>query len=166
MKKVLIIAALGVLAAAGVAWAQTTPVQQVQTINPTTDLIQIIPRGQPQAQSFYAPPSALASQEQYSKVTLTGQPATSYTQTFSNFQTDLVLLAGSTVSYAYINFAPNPSDGARECFYSNQTVTAAYPTANTGQTVNANNTLTSMTANARYCFLYSASNLIWDRDGQ
>lgn len=165
MKKILTLAALGVAALDGVAFAQVIGIAQAPLVHPTTDLIQIIPNGQPSSQSFYIPPAALSSQEQYSKVTLTGQPTSAYTQTFSNFQTDLVLLASGTISYAYINFAPAPSDGARECVYANQTVTLAYPTANTGQTVNSSNTITSMTASTRYCFLYSASNLTWDRDG-
>ena len=165
MKKILL-AALGVLVA-GVALAQTIPIQQVQIINPT-DLIQVIPRGQPQSQSFYAPPAALSSQELYAKVALTASSTYTttpgYNNTFSNFQSDILVTAPGTVPYLYFTFAPNPSDGARECFYSNQTVTAAYPTANTGQTVNSSNTLTAMTASTRYCFLYSLSNLTWDRD--
>ena len=173
MKKLLTFAALGALALAGAVYAQTTPIQQVQTINPTTDLMQIIPRGAPSAQSFYVPPSALATQEQYAKLALTTSASYTsspgYIATFSNFQADILLTATTAILYEYIVFAPNPSDGARECIYANQTVTSAYPTANTtvnAQVVNANNTITSMTANARYCFLYSASNLQWDRDGQ
>ena len=90
-----------------------------------------------------------------------------YTVSFSNYQSDIIIQAAGTITYTYINFAPNPSDGARECVYANQTVTTAYPTANTtvnAQVVNASNTITSLTASTRTCFLYSASNLTWDRD--
>ncbi len=166
MKKLLTFAALGVLGLAGVAFAQSIGIPQVPVIHPTTDLIQIVPNGQPQSQAQFAIPAALASQEQYQKINYS-VTATSpaYTVSFSNFQTDIVIQAAGTITYTYINFAPAPSDGARECVYANQTVTTAYPTANTGQTVNASNTITAMTASTRYCFLYSASNLTWDRDG-
>lgn len=165
MKKLLIGAALGVLVACGFAFAQVQPIPTVSSINPTTDLIQIIPRGQPSAQSVFATPAQLATQEQYVKLNMTAAPPVAgYTQTFANSQSDVMLLANATISYFYFTFAPNPSDGARECFYANQTVTSAYPTANTGQTVNSSNTITSMTASTRYCFLYSASNTTWDRD--
>jgi hypothetical protein len=167
MKKILTFAALGVLALAGVAFAQSIGVPTVSVIHPTTDLMQVVPNGQPQAQAQYATPAAIVTQEQYQKINLsTTNTSPAYTVSFANTQADILITASGTITYTYINFAPNPSDGARECFYSNQTVTTAYPTANTGQTVNSSNTLTAMTANARYCFLYSASNLVWDRDGQ
>ena len=173
MKKLLTFAALGALALAGAVYAQTIPIPQVQTITSATDLVQIIPRGVPSSPSVYAPAAALNTQEVYAKVALTTASnyttSPGYVQAFSNFQTDILLTSSTTILYDYFTFAPNPSDGAKECIYSNATVTSAYPTANTSvnaQVVNSNNTITSMTANARYCFLYSASNLTWDRDGQ
>jgi hypothetical protein len=171
MKRILTFATLGVLAAVGVAFAQSVPVPQVSVIHPTTDLIQVVPNGQPSAQAQFAQPAALSSQELYAKVALTGASTYTttpgYSNTFSNYQSDIMITAPGTIPYLYFTFAPNPSDGARECMYSNQTVTAATPVANTTvnpQVVNANNTITSLTASTRVCFLFSASNLTWDRD--
>ena len=168
MKKLLTFAALGALALAGAVYAQVLPITQVQTIKSATDLVQIIPGGQPSSPSVYAPAGALNTQEVYQKINLsTTNTSPAYTVAFSNFQSDIVIQALGTITYTYINFAPNPSDGARECVYANQTVTTAYPTANTTvntQVVNASNTITSLTASTRTCFIYSASNLTWDRD--
>jgi hypothetical protein len=170
MKRLLIGAAFA-LAFAGQAFAQSTPLPTVPTVTPTSDVLQIIPRGAPSAQNLYVPLSGVQSSEQYAKVAITTasnySTSPGYSNTFQNFQSDILVTAPGTLSYLYFTFAPNPSDGARECFYANQTVTTAYPTANTtlnAQVVNASNTITSMTASTRYCFLYSVSNLQWDRD--
>lgn len=166
--KTIAFAAAGILALAGLAIAQVT-VPVVSTVNPTEDRIQIVPRGQPSAQSVYASPAQLAASGYYVKKTtaqFTAMTAAnvgngSYSFTFANSQGELLFDPGGTLAYAYITFAPNPSDGARQCVFSTGDVTALYPTANTGQTLN--DAATSITAPARICYTYSTGNLTWDR---
>lgn len=154
-------------ALAGVVIAQTISLPFVTTINPTADAIQIVPRSQPSAQSVYATPSQVTSQG-YQTVVNTGattaqiNAGTAYTYTMANYQQDMLFdFGGSTISYVYLTFAPNPSDGARECFFSSGTVTAAYLSANSGQTLSR--PVTAFTANTRYCWDYSVANLTWTR---
>jgi hypothetical protein len=59
--------------------------------------------------------------------------------------------------------AAAPSDGARECiFTSGAAITTLVVAANTGQTIN--NAVTSLSANTGACYLFSRSNLTWDRN--
>jgi hypothetical protein len=60
-----------------------------------------------------------------------------------------------------IVLAAAPSDGARECVFSADIVTTLVVSANTGQSIN--NAATSLAANASACYIYSLSNLTWDR---
>lgn len=167
MKKTFILAAAVVVALAGLAIAQTVP--QVSTLNPTADRVQVVPNGSPGVGNVYASPAQLATTGYYVKKTtaqFTAMTAAnvgngSYSFTFANYQGELLLDPGGTLAYAYVTFAPNPSDGARACVFSTGTVTALYPTANTGQTVN--DAITAGVAATRYCYTYSASNLTWDR---
>jgi hypothetical protein len=68
----------------------------------------------------------------------------------------------TTLSAVTIVLAAAPSDGARECIFSGgYGVTTVVVAANTGQSIN--NAVTSFAANVGACYLYSASNLTWDR---
>ena len=161
MKKLLSLAAFGAVLASAVL-AQSVVAPQVPTVNPTADRVQVIPNGQPSAQSVYASPAELRAINQYVKATLTaGSTATGYTNTFGNYQTRLSFDAGATMSYAYITFAPNPSDGTEACYFSTGAITTLYLSANTGQTLN--DAATTLAANTKQCYLYSRSNLTWDR---
>lgn len=164
-KRIGLLFALGLVALIGAGTAivaQVISVPQVTTIAPTLDRVQIVPRGQPSAQSVYAAPSQINVAKRYVKATLTtGSTATGYTNTFSNDQALLTFDAGMTMSYTYITMAPNPSDGTEACFFSTGTVTTLYLSANTGQSLN--DAAASLVANTRYCYLYSLSNLTWDR---
>lgn len=165
MKKMFVFAVLAAVAMLGTAVAQTPA--QVSTVNPTTDLLQIIPNGKASAQSKFVTP-ALLGQTAYAVVRTPTEASvqsdgayTGYTNTFSDNQAELILLPALTMSYAYVTMAPNPSDGARECVFSKSAITALWVTANTGQSVS--NQATALSANSRTCMTYSSANATWYR---
>jgi hypothetical protein len=159
--------AAGLLAAltigGGLAVAQIV-LPYVVIINPT-DAIQVVPYGQPSIGNKYALPSQITSQSAYyksSSINVTG-PTSNYTFSFANNQQWADFANASAAAYLYINFATGPSDGAKECVFSVGGVTTLYLAApGTGQTLN--NAVTTMAANTNYCYLFSLSNLDWDRD--
>ena len=154
--KTLIAAGVGVLTFAGFAISQTVTVPQVTVINPT-DLFQVIPLGRPTSGNVYANAGLVTNQFSYKKY---GANA-SGTYTFSNGQSYIILTPGTTVASLTIVMEATPSDGARECVFSNSIITTLAIVANTGQTIN--NAATSLSAAAGACYSYSASNLTWDR---
>lgn len=157
LKKLLLgVAALGLIAGAMGVNAQVNA-PQVSTINPTADLIQIVPRGQPSAQSRYATPALLAVTGGYYK----SVPATGFTYTFGNNIRVAAFDPGATISTGTVTMSPNPSDGAEQCIFSTATITTLTVGANTGQTIA--DAATTITANGRICYLYSLSNATWNR---
>jgi hypothetical protein len=154
--KTLIAAGVGLLAFAGVAISQSVSVPQVSLLN-ATDLFQVIPFGRPTSGNVYAVPSLITSQHGYQKY---GSGATG-TYTFAANQGYIILHNGTTISSLTIVLAAAPSDGARECVFSADIVTTLVVSANTGQSIN--NAATSLAANASACYIYSLSNLTWDR---
>ena len=157
MKKSLVLAILAVLGVAGYAIAQTISVPQVAIIN-SNDLLQVIVHGAPTAGSQYATPSQITSQSGYYK----SIPTTLNTFTFGNTTSNAAFAPAGTIAGLYVTAAPNPSDGARECAFTTQTITAFYWAANTSQSIN--NAVTTLSANTGACYLYSLSNATWDRD--
>lgn len=149
-------AAAGFLVLGGIALAQVSS-PQVSTIHPTTDLVQVVPNGQPSAQSVYATPAQITATRGYYK----SVPASSFTFTFGNSQSVASFKPAGTLAYGYITFAANPSDGTEACFFSTGAVTTLYLSANTGQTLA--DAVTAATANTRYCYLYGLSNATWNR---
>ncbi len=150
---------LGALAAMQIAIAQPVIPPTVQIINPN-DLFQDVVNGTPQAGNFYATAAQITSQSGYYK----SAPATGFTFTFGNSQTYAAFRPAGTLAAGYITLAPGPSDGARECVFTTQTITGTYVAANTGQSINNALSNTSISANTGFCYLYSASNATWDRD--
>lgn len=160
MKKVL--AALAILGfIGGLAYAQSITLPIEPNTNQSLDVIQVIPNGQPSVQSQYATPAQITSASVFTKAAPTTAASNGYVFYFTNNQHDMLFEATATMLYLYIYLAATPQNGAQECFFSTQTVTTAYPTALTGQTLN--NAITAMTANTRYCYTYSSSNTTWDR---
>ncbi len=159
MKKTWIWAAAGLLGLCAIAIAQPVTVPQVSVITPT-DLFQDVVNGQPSAQNQYATAAQITAQSGYYK----SIPTTGFTFTFGNSQTNAAFRPAGTLAAGYITTAPNPSDGAKECIFTTQTITGTYWAANTGQSINNALSNTSITANTGACFLYSASNATWDRD--
>lgn len=156
-KKSLIgLAAVAILA--GAAFAQVNA-PQVSTINPTADLIQIIPGGQPSAQSRYTTPALLTATGGYYKSTAGSGGALNYT--FANAQRLAAFDAGGTITSMYWTMAPAPSDGTEQCVFSTGAITFLYPTANTGQTVS--DAVSTLAANGRVCYLYGSANATWNR---
>jgi hypothetical protein len=154
----LIAAGVGLCAFIGLAIAQTVPVPQVSVLHPT-DLFQVIPFGQPTSGNVYTTPAEITSQFGYVKYNTSAISAGTYT--FANSQAYLTLTPGTTISTLTVILAANPSDGARECIWSNSIISTLVVAANTGQTING--AVTSLSAAAGACYLYSASNLTWDR---
>lgn len=156
LKITLIAAGFGLVALSGAVLSQAVVAPQVSIINPT-DLIQIVPFGRPQAGNVYAPPALLTAQTGYYKST----PTSGFRFTFTATQRYAAFTPAGTLNYGYVTFAAAPSDGSQECVFSTTAITTLYLTANTGQTLN--NAVTTLAANAKVCYLYSASNTTWDR---
>lgn len=135
----------------------------VSNVSPTADRIQVIQNGQPSAQSVYATPAEASNLSVYYKsgaVVSSGLAKSAYTHVFGNFEQYAIFNVGSAITYLYLQTAPAPNDGARECAFSVPGVTTLYWTANTGQTIN--NAVTAITAATGACYVYSASNATWD----
>lgn len=158
--KTLIAAGVGLLAFLGVAISQTVTAPQVTVINPT-DLMQIIPFGQPKAGAVYSTPSLVTAQHGYQKATPVSYTGVAAAYTFAANQGYLLLTPATTIANLSIMLAAAPSDGARECVFTTNTITALGVAANTGQSIN--NAVTTLAANTSACYLYSAANLAWDR---
>lgn len=161
MKRLRLIA-LAMIAGFGLsaALAQTINVPLVTTSHPLTDLIQIVPNGQPSAASIYSPWGNVTNVYGYYKNgTVTNNqlvqigPNTSFVQ-FAN---------ASAMGNLYLYLPTAPQDGARDCFFSIGGVTAMTLYAGV-TTATLNNAITAMTALTQYCYLYSASNTAWDRN--
>ncbi len=145
--------------------AQTITVPQVPPggIHPTTDLIQVLPAGRPSAQSVYATPSQITGTFGYYK-SAASSPATGFTYTWGQNVTYASFTPSGTLAAGYFTLAAAPSDGQRNCAFTTGTITAAYVAANTGQSVNAALSATSISANTGFCYIYSAANATWDRN--
>src|SRR5579863_5318508 len=101
MKKVL--AALAVLALiGGIAYAQSIVLPVETNTNQTTDLIQVIPNGQPSAQNQYASPGQITSASVYAKE-VTPKSGTGYY--FSNNQAEMLIEPTAGINYLYIYLA-------------------------------------------------------------
>lgn len=155
MKKTFILAAAVVVALAGLAIAQTVP--QVQTLNPTADRVQIIPRGAPSAGNVYASPAQITAAMGYYK----SVPASLFTFTFGNAQRVAAFDPSGTLDYGYVTLAPAPSDGTEQCVFSTAAITTLYLSASAGQTLA--DAVTTLAANGRNCYLYGTSNATWNR---
>lgn len=152
-----LIAGAVALGFAASALAQSVSVPQVSIIN-TDDLLQVIPHGKPQAQSFYSTPALLVAQRGYQ----VKSPVTAFSYTFANSDSLIVLTHSTTIAQGTITLASAPSDGAQECVYAQNIVTTlAVAAGSASQTVN--NAVTTIGAAAQVCYLYSLSSLTWNR---
>lgn len=111
-----------------------------------------IPASGQDCQVSYVPPTGT-----YTKFAV----GTGFSYTFTNNQTDMLFEPSGTISAGTITLGPTPADGAMECFFSTQTISSLTLNANAGQTLN--NAVSSLSANARNCYLYSLGNTSWDR---
>jgi hypothetical protein len=160
MKKTLFAAALGLLALGAVALSQGITIPFVSNTHQSTDGIQIIPNGTaPQAGNVYATPGQITNVYGYYK----SVPTNVLTYTFGANVTYAMFAPAGTLATAAITLAANPSDGARNCFFTTQILSSTTVSANTGQTVNNGLSAASVAANTGVCYVYSASNSTWDR---
>lgn len=106
----------------------------------------------------FARPPMFTSQSEYTKVA----PVTGFALTFRNFQTYLLLSPTGGLAAGTVTLAPAPADGARECIFSTQTISTLTVSANAGQAING--AVTTLAANTGACYLYSITNLTWDRN--
>lgn len=163
LKNILIAGAIAFLGVTGFAFSQSAPM--VQFLHPT-DLIQVIPFGQPSAQSQYATPPEITNQYGYYK----SAPGPGFAYTVGANVTRVAFNPAGTIASGYVTLPANPSDGTLACVFTTQTITAFYVAANTGQSItNAGGfssgvTSTALSANSGTCWLYSLSNTTWDRD--
>jgi hypothetical protein len=155
-RHILAISLVMVLAFGGAVMAQIS-VPQVSTINPTADLMQVIPSGQPGPQSVYATPAQITATRGYYR----SAPASLFTYTFGNAVALAAFDPSGTLAYGYVTMAPTPSDGTEACVFSTAAITTLYLTANTGQTLS--DAVTTLAANARNCYVYAKSAATWYR---
>lgn len=146
--------ALGVVG--GIALAQIVVPQQ-PTIGPS-DLIQIVPNGQPQPNSVYVHPQQIAGAPGYDNL---GAITTGNTYVFGNSTVYMFAQPSGTLAAVTLTTAPNPSDGQRECFLSTQTTTALTWNANTGQSISGEPT--AGVADTPACMTYVLSAQTWYR---
>ena len=160
-KKIAVAAGLAFLLLSGAVVSQTYNPPQIAVSHPFADLLQIIPTGQPVANSVYTPWASVTNVYGYYKSPTTIGNGFNYQ--FGTNVTYAQLGNSGAISSGYIYLAAAPFDGARNCFYSIGGVTALTLYAGlTTQTLN--NAVTAMTAATNYCYLYSQSNTTWDRD--
>lgn len=128
-----------------------------------TDTIEVIPNGQPSAQSVYKSVGAVASMYKYSYQV----PLTAFTITPANDVSLLYLNPAGTLATGTLTMSVSPSDGGRFCLEDSQTQTAITIQANTGQTLTAGTyglaTPTALVANTIYCWFYIANQAAWVR---
>jgi len=164
-KSLIALVALGSLALAGVVHSQVNA-PQVSTLN-QTDLFQVIPRGQPSAQGQFAVLPKITNVYGYYKAS-TSVSTSGFTYSFGSNVTYAAFDASGTSTYGYFTLATAPSDGSLNCIFSTAAVTFTYVcSASTGKgnctTTSVNDGITTLAANGRACYLYSASNTAWDR---
>lgn len=160
-KSYIALAAVGLLAAAGVAFAQSYPLPQVNNLG-QTDFVQIIKNGSPSAQSVYAPVGGVAGVDQYSYQI----PLTAFTITAPKYTSLLYLNPAGTLATGTLTMMAAPADGQRFCLEDTQTQTAITISANTGQTMLTTiglGAVTALVANTRYCWFYNGPLSGWIR---
>lgn len=156
LKTLLIAAAIGFIGLSGAVLSQSAPV--VPFLHPT-DLIQVVPFGQPSAGNQYATPPQLTNQFGYYKSG--ANAASTGTYTFGPNVTYAMFENSGTLAGFYTTLAANPADGALNCSFAIGALTIFGVAANTGQSIN--NAVTTLGALGSVCYMYSLSNATWDR---
>ena len=156
MKKLLFAAVAGLCLAAPPAIAQTITLPQVTSIG-TTDLFKDVTGGVPTAQNKYATAQAMNGVFGY-VIYVAGE---GFSLTFANAQKYYYIMPSAGLTAGAFTMMPNPGDGQMACIRSTQTVGTLTMHANTGQAISATPTVSAMSANTIYCWLYSASAATW-----
>ena len=84
-----------------------------------------------------------------------------FSLTFANAQKYYYIMPGAGLTAGAFTMMPNPGDGQMACIRSTQSVGTLTMHANTGQAISATPTVSAMSANTIYCWLYSASAATW-----
>jgi hypothetical protein len=164
-KKTLIAGGVGFLALTGIALSQIIVVPLLTTLR-QTDIIQVIPSGQPTAQSQYALVPLVTNVYGYYK----SIPTTGFSYQIGANVTRVAFNPAGTLATGYVSVPANPSDGSLACVFTTQTITNFYVCAGaasvgTCSTTGINNAIAgTLSANTGACYLYSAGNASWDRD--
>jgi hypothetical protein len=128
-----------------------------------TDLTQVIPLGQPSAQSVYSPTPSIGGVDYYSYQV----PLTAFSITPANGISYLLLNPAGTLATGTLTMEAQPSDGQRFSIFTSQTQTAITVQANTGQTLDAGviglAQPTALTAKTTYTWRYFAPLATWVR---
>lgn len=158
MKKRIVFGGLAaLLLAGGLAFAQSA-VPLVSTLN-QTDLVTLIPNGQPSAQTGVAPLGAVGGIDYYNYVS----PATGFALTPSSLVNLLVLSPSATIATGGIGMEANPGDGQKFCVFSTQQVTSIALSANTGQSFGGIANPSALSANVNYCWRFIRPQATWLR---
>lgn len=165
-KRTLIAAGVAFLALTGAVLSQsiTAPMIASDGLNNNTDIIAVVPNGQPQAQSRYATPAQITNAPlTYKAVAVTG-----FNYSFGANVTYAVFNPAGTLAAGYVILASAPADGARNCIFSTAAITQiSICTASVGlgscTQTSLNNAITTLSANTGACYTYSKSNATWDR---
>ena len=153
------LAAVGIgllLAGAGFAIAQTTPVPTVTNVGPN-DLFNDVVNGVPQVGNRYASASQIAGVPGYYNM---GTISTDAAYHVTNGVTNIFAHATGTVTVETITTEPNPGDGKRECYWADQATTTLTWSANTGQTVDGN-VVAAGTQYVSNCITFVTKNATW-----
>ena len=156
MKKLLFAAVAGLCLAAPPAIAQTITLPQVTNVG-TTDLFKDVTGGVPTAQNKYATAQAMNGVFGYVIYVATD----GFSLTFKNAQKYYYIQPAAGLTSGTFTMMPNPGNGQMACIRSTQTVGTLTVTANTGQSIAATPTVSAMSANTNYCWLYNASGATW-----
>jgi hypothetical protein len=138
--------------------AQVIQLPLIQASHPFADLVQVIPNGAPVAGNVYEPWAGITNVYGYYK---DGVGTQNQTLTLGTNVTFLSLQNASAINTLYLYLATNPFDGSMNCLFSVGGITNITMYVATGQTLD--NAITTIAANTRVCYEYSASNLTWDR---
>lgn len=134
--------------------AQVT-LPQVTTVGPT-DLIQVIPGGQPSVGNKYGN----AGQVNGPLGLQTSTPLTAFSLTFNNGTTYWFITPAGTLATGTFLMDANAGNGQRACVESTQTQTAVTITGGANQNIGGT-PVTAMTANTTYCWVYVALKATW-----
>jgi hypothetical protein len=130
----------------------------LRTVLAQNDLIQIIPNGQPSAQSQYATLPRVTNVTGY----YTSTPLTGFSYQFAGGITNAAFTPAGTLASGYVTLASTPSDGAVNCVFSSTAITQFNVcTASTGigncTTTGIVGGITTLAANGTACYFFKGS---------
>ena len=150
------------LTCSGLAFAQTAVIPQAQVLH-QNDLDQILPLGSPAQGGLYVALPAASAMEFYQVISPSGA---GFVITPTNFVTFLLLSSSTTLATGGLFMEAGPADGQRFCVEDTGVQSAITISANTGQTLYTNTSIstpTNFAAGTVYCWLYVGTLAEWLR---